>query len=101
MAGLTGVGGPVLSVPIMIALGFPPMLSVASALPLQLVGCFSGSIGNFILGQIDWPLTMMTVVLQIIGFYTGQRAARHIDTEKLKKCVAFLCIGTGIIMLVR
>lgn len=101
MAGLTGVGGPVISVPIMIALGFPPLLSVASALPLQLVACFSGSIGNFILGKIDWPLAMMTVLLQIVGFYAGQRAARHIDTEGLKKCVAFLCIGTGIIMLVR
>jgi len=101
MAGLTGVGGPVLSVPIMIALVFDPRITVAAAIPLQLACCFSGSLGNVFLGQIDWPLTMLTVVIQIVGFWLGQRATRKMDTQWLKKCVALLCIGTGGIMLMR
>lgn len=101
MAGLTGVGGPVLSVPIMIALVFDPRISVAAALPLQLAGCFSGSLGNVFLGQIDWSLTMLTVVIQIVGFWLGQKTARKMNTHWLKMCVAMLCIGTGVIMLMR
>ena len=76
MAGFTGVGGPVLSVPIMIALVFDPRISVAAALPLQLAGCFSGSLGNAFLGQIDWSLTMLMVLIQIVGFWIGKRTAK-------------------------
>jgi uncharacterized membrane protein YfcA len=101
MAGLTGVGGPVLSVPIMIALFFDPRISVAAALPLQLAGCFSGTLGNVLLGQVDWSLMILTVAIQIVGFWLGQRWGRKMDTQWLKKCVAILCIGTGVIMLVR
>lgn len=101
MAGLTGVGGPVLSVPIMIALGFDPLLSVAAALPLQLACCFSGSLGNLFLGQIDWPLAMLTVVLQMFGFWTGLKAAQHMNTVFLRNSVSLLCIGTGVFMLYR
>lgn len=99
MAGLTGVGGPVLSVPMMIALGFDSRLSIAAALPLQLACCFSGSLGNLFLGQIDWPLALLTVVIQTAGFYAGLKAAGHTDASFLRKSVAFLCIGTGILML--
>lgn len=101
MAGFTGVGGPVLSVPIMIALVFDPRISVAAALPLQLAGCFSGSLGNAFLGQIDWSLTMLMVLIQIVGFWIGKRTALKMNTFLLKKCVALICIGTGAIMLMR
>lgn len=100
MAGLTGVGGPVLSVPIMVALGFEPRLSVAVALPLQLACCFSGSLGNLFLKQIDWPLVALTVVMQTAGFYAGLKAAERMDASFLRKSVAVLCVGTGAFMLV-
>lgn len=42
MAGLTGIGGPVISVPFMISVEFPPLYSVAMAQPFQGSGVYVG-----------------------------------------------------------
>jgi uncharacterized membrane protein YfcA len=101
MAGLTGMGGPVLSVPLMIVMSFPPLATVAAAQPFQMAACFSGSIGNIILGQIDWTITITSVFLQSIGVWAGVCAARRMPTNWLKKAIAFLCVFTGVFMLFR
>jgi len=101
MAGLTGMGGPVLSVPMMIVMGFPPLATVAAAQPFQMVACFSGSIGNIILDQIDWKVALLSVILQSVGVWAGVRAAGKMNTLFLKKSIAFLCMFTGVFMLLR
>ena len=101
MAGLTGMGGPVLSVPMMIVMGFSPMATVAAAQPFQMFACFSGSVGNMILDQIDWPVALFSVLLQSAGVWAGIRAARSMNTALLKTSIAFLCVFTGVFMLFR
>ena len=101
MAGLTGMGGPVLSVPLMILMSFPPLATVAAAQPFQMAACFSGSIGNIILGQIDWIIAITSVFLQSLGVWAGVYAARRMPTARLKKAIAFLCVFTGVLMLLR
>lgn len=101
MAGLTGMGGPVLSVPMMIVMGFSPMATVAAAQPFQMFACFSGSVGNMILDQIDWPVVLFSVLLQSAGVWAGIRAARSMNTALLKTSIAFLCVFTGVFMLFR
>jgi len=101
MAGLTGMGGPVLSVPLMILMSFPPIATVAAAQPFQMAACFSGSIGNIILGQIDWFIAITSVFLQSLGVWAGVCAARRMPTARLKKSIAFLCVFTGVLMLFR
>ena len=101
MAGLTGMGGPVLSVPMMIVMGFPPFATVAAAQPFQLFACFSGSIGNIILDQIDWTVALLSVFLQSAGVWAGIRTARRMNTTLLKNAIALLCIFTGLFMLVK
>lgn len=101
MAGLTGMGGPILSIPLMIIMGFAPLATVAAAQPFQLVACFSGTIGNIVLDQINWSLALLSVMLQSIGVWAGICVARRMDTSRLKIALAFLCIFTGVMMLFR
>lgn len=101
MAGLTGMGGPVLSVPMMIVMGFSPFATVAAAQPFQMFACFSGSVGNIIIDQINWPVALFSVLLQSLGVWAGIRASGYMNTAMLKKCIACLCVATGIIMLLR
>ena len=101
LAGLTGMGGPVLSIPMQIIMGFHPFAAVAAAQPFQMFACLSGSAGNIILDMIDWKVAMLSVVLQGIGVWLGIWAAGFLDTSMLKKCIAAMCIGTGAMMLLR
>ncbi len=88
LAGLTGMGGPVLSIPMQVILGFPPLAAVAAAQPFQMFACLSGTVGNAILDMIDWKVAMISVVLQGAGLWLGVWAARFLDTAMLKKCIA-------------
>ncbi len=101
MAGLTGMGGPVLSVPMMIVMGFAPFATVAAAQPFQTFACLSGSIGNILIDQIDWYIAITSVFLQGVGVWAGIRVARRMDTSLLKKAIACLCVFTGICMMLR
>ena len=51
--------------------------------------------------MIDWKVAMLSVVLQGIGVWLGIWAASFLNTSMLKKCIAAMCIGTGVMMLLR
>lgn len=101
LAGLTGMGGPLVSIPVMIITGFHPFATVAAAQPFMVVAALSGTAGNALLGYIDWPLALMTVGLQAAGVWAGVRVGRHLPTAALKICLAVVSMGTGVFMLVR
>ena len=101
MAGLTGAVGQVLRVPIIIGTGFSPLLAVAVAQPFQVVAAVSGSVGNVILGSVDYGLALAATVTQIIGIAAGIRMASRLNTERLKRLIALMCIGTGLYLLAR
>jgi uncharacterized membrane protein YfcA len=53
-SGLTGVGGPALSVPLMVLFGFPALVSIGASQVLQIVAAVSGTLGNLRFGSIDF-----------------------------------------------
>lgn len=101
MSGLTGIGGPVLSVPFMIAMGYAPLMSVATAQPLQLVAGISGSVAYVAGGAVDYTVAALVTVLELVGFYAGLSLAYRMRGSTLKVAVALLCLGTGIYLLFR
>ena len=101
MSGLTGIGGPVLSVPFMIAMGFAPIVAVAVAQPLQLVAGISGSIVFMANGSVDYLLAAWITALELAGFYFGLRLAYSMKAKTLKVCISALCIATSLYLFVR
>ena len=101
MSGLIGIGGTVLSVPIMTAMGFAPIVAVAVAQPLMLVAGVSGSVVYMAGGSIDYLMAAWITALELAGFYAGLRLAYRMNAQTLRVCNSALCIATSLYLFVR
>jgi uncharacterized membrane protein YfcA len=98
-SGLSGAGGAVFLIPVMLVLGFSPLLAIGSSQVLQLVSASSGSAGNFLHGFIDFRLALLIVIPLLYGVVAGVQVAHRIPTGHLKHASAILCLLVGIFML--
>jgi uncharacterized membrane protein YfcA len=100
-SGLTGVGGPALSVPLMVMFGFPALVSIGASQVLQIVAAISGTLGNLRFGSIDFEAAAIVTLLELAGVAVGVRLAHAVDAAMLRKVVAVLCLVVGIALVVR
>jgi uncharacterized membrane protein YfcA len=84
VSGMFGVGGPMLSAPLLIVIGVPLLPALATAQAQSVVIASIGSIGYAAHGAIDWPLAVVTGVPEAIGVVVGWRIAHAIPTKWLK-----------------
>lgn len=101
LSGLTGVGGPVLSVPLMVMCGFPLLASIGAGQVLQLIGALSGSAANLQLGTIDFGLAAFICVFEIGGVILGVYVISRMDARLIKKCVGAMCCLAGCAFMMR
>lgn len=94
-AGLTGVGGPVLSVPLMVVMGFNPLTAIATSQLIQITAGISGSLGNLQNGFINFSIAWWLIPIEMAGVAIGVCLAHSISTAVLKKVVAIVCILVG------
>jgi uncharacterized membrane protein YfcA len=94
-SGLTGVGGPALSVPLMVLCGFPALTSIGTSQVIQIVAAASGTLGNLQYGTIDFRVAATVTLLEIIGVLIGARIVHAVNAELLRKFVAVLCVVVG------
>ncbi|HEY0774409.1 MAG TPA: sulfite exporter TauE/SafE family protein [Nocardioidaceae bacterium] len=98
---LTGTGGPVLLVPILLTVGVAPLRAVAVSQAVQLPVVVSGSIGYFQTGLVDVRLGTLLGILAALGTLVGAVVATRIHAEGLRKIVAVACIAAGVFLIVR
>jgi uncharacterized membrane protein YfcA len=94
-SGLTGVGGPALSVPLMVLCGFPALTSIATSQVIQIVAAVSGTLANLKYGTIDYGVAATVTLLEIAGVFAGARIVHAVNAELLRKFVAVLCVVVG------
>lgn len=95
-SGLTGVGGPALSVPMMVLFGFPALETIGASQAIQIVAAASGTLGNLQYGTIDFALAAPVAAAELVGVGMGARIAHALDARTLRRFVAALCILVGI-----
>ena len=100
-SGLTGVGGPALSVPLMVLFGFSALVSIGVSQVIQIVAAISGTLGNLRYGSIDFTVAAMVTLLELAGVLVGVRLAHAVDGGVLRKFVSVLCLVVGIALVVR
>lgn len=100
-SGLTGVGGPALSVPMMMLAGFPPLATIGASQVVQILASVSGSGGNLLNGSIDFRLGALLSVVEVAGVWIGVKVAHAVDQRTLRRGVGALCIAVGLGMLGR
>lgn len=100
-SGLTGVGGPALSVPLMVLFGFPALTSIGTSQVIQIVAAVSGTLGNLKYGSIDFGIAATVTLLEIAGVLLGVRIVHAVNANLLRKFVAVLCVVVGIALIAR
>lgn len=100
-AGLTGAGGPLVSVPLMTALAFPFLATVAASQVLQLVASASGAAAFWRAGALDLQMLALIVPLQLLGIWAGVRLAHRIDVALARKVLAALGVAVGLVLVWR
>jgi uncharacterized membrane protein YfcA len=100
-SGMTGVGGPVLSVPLMVWCGFPLLTSIGASQVIQIVAAASGTAGNLKYGTVNFSIAAAIMLLLIPGVLLGVRIAHAVNPNLLRKFVALLCIVVGVVLIAR
>ncbi|MCP4419853.1 MAG: sulfite exporter TauE/SafE family protein [Chloroflexi bacterium] len=95
---LTGTGGPVLLVPILVTLHYPALKSIGISQAIQLPIALFAVTGFWLFGQIDFELGLHLGITQAIGAYFGAQMAHRLPVVQLRRLVAVALIGVGILM---
>ncbi|TKA06333.1 sulfite exporter TauE/SafE family protein [Actinacidiphila oryziradicis] len=83
-AGIVGIGGPMLTVPLLVALGVPVLESLASAQAQSIVIAGVGTLGYLAHGTINWPLAALVGIPELAGVLLGWKIAHALPTRSLK-----------------
>ncbi|GAA0482049.1 sulfite exporter TauE/SafE family protein [Streptomyces olivaceiscleroticus] len=83
-SGVFGVGGPMLTVPLLVALRMPVLAALAVAQAQSVVIATAGTLGYVAHGAVDWPLAALVGVPELAGVLIGWRLARALPSRTLK-----------------
>lgn len=100
-SGISGAGGPLFSVPLMLLLGFAPLAAIGTAQVLQIASAGAGSIGNLNYGSIHYDYVLWLLAAELAGVYIGAHFAHRLPATVLRTVVALLCVAACGVMLVR
>jgi uncharacterized membrane protein YfcA len=101
LSGLTGIGGPALSVPLMVLCGFSVLSAIGVGQLLQIVGALSGTIANLKHGSIDFGLAGFVTAFEVVGVLLGAFIIHRVDIALIKRLVGGLCLVAGFTFILR
>ena len=105
LAGLTGVGGGVFLVPLMVGLLAMAQhqahgTSLAVMFPIALVGAITYAIHGHILGQIDWEIIFGLALGGLVGVVLGARLMMRMPARQLRWIFGIFLVVVGTLMII-
>lgn len=94
-SGFSGAGGPLFSVPLMMAAGFSPLLTIGASQVLQIFSATSGTLANVQYGDIQWHLATWITAGELIGVIAGVKLAHSVASNTLKRIAGLICLTVG------
>lgn len=85
VSGLLGVGGGIINVPVLVALGLPIHYAVATSSFVMFFTVMSGAAKHYLLGNVDLGLLVPLVPGLVAGAQIGAMVARKIKAGSLKR----------------
>jgi uncharacterized membrane protein YfcA len=98
---LTGTGGPVLLVPLLMWWGAPVLTSVGLSQAIQVPIAVMASVGNVWTGSLDVPLTAVLSLGVACGAAVGARIAHAVPASYLARMVAVALVLVGAVLALR
>lgn len=101
LSALTGTGGPLVIMPILLSLEAPTLAALGLAQAIQLPIAVVATAGNWLAGALDLPLAAALAVGIALGTWLGARAAHGLPTAALRAFTAAVLVLVGAAMLLR
>jgi len=98
---ITGTGGPLVLIPILIWMQVPILTAVGLSQVIQIPIALLATAGNLTFGRIEWLIGMGIATLLVLGVVVGARIAHRISRVVLKRFIAFALLLVGAAMLMR
>ena len=97
LAGLLGIGGGFLFVPVLLALGYPTKKAAATSSFIVIFSSFSGFLGHAAEGHYHWPLLAGCAVAGVPASQLGALVMRHkMKARWIKQIFGVVLIGVAI-----
>lgn len=101
VAGLLGVGGGFLIVPILMAMGYPTKTAAATSAFAVVFSSFSGFLGHIAVGHFDWLLMGIMAIVVIAGSQGGALLMQaRVKPRQIKQMFGALLIFVALKMVV-
>ena len=100
IAGLLGVGGGFLFVPMMLMIGYKTKQAAATSSFVVIFSSFSGFAGHVAEGHFHWPLMAATTIAVIIGSQIGAKVMKEkMRARWIKQMFAVVLLGVAVKLL--
>lgn len=95
LSGLVGVGGPLLTVPLLVFLGMPVLSALGAAQAQSVVIAGAGTVSYLAAGTIVWPLAALVGIPELVGVLLGWMIAQRLPTRTLKYAlvISLVCLA--------
>ncbi len=98
---LSGTGGPVLLIPVMLLGGAGVKLAVSSSQPIQVPIAIFGAASFFAYGSLDWQLALSLGAAQGVGTVVGARISDRLPGEMLLRLVTWALVVSAAVFAVK
>ncbi|NIM40333.1 MAG: TSUP family transporter [Hydrogenophaga sp.] len=92
---LSGTGGPVMLLPILMLMRRPLSRAIVAAQVIQLPIAVAASGAHALAGRLDWRLGATIAVALLLGAWAGRRLARRANPRPLQAATAAVLLATG------
>jgi len=99
LSSVTGTGGPLVLVPILIAMKLPVLTAVGLSQVIQLPVALAATVGNVLYGELDLVLAGMLAGALTVGSWYGAKLAHTLPREVLRRIVAVVLVFVGLFIL--
>ncbi len=102
IAGLLGVGGGFLFVPMMIAMGYKTKEAAATSAFVVIFSSFSGFAGHVAEGHFNWPLMIATSIAVIIASQIGAKVMKEkMKARWIKQMFGVVLLGVALKLIIK
>ena len=101
VSAITGTGGPLVVVPVLLWLQMPILTAIGLSQAVQFPIATLATVGNFVYGAPDLLLGAILAVALAGGAGIGANLAHAIPRDLLRRIVAAVLIGVGLVILVK
>ena len=96
---MSGTGGPLVLIPILLWLQVPVLAAVGLSQVIQVPISVFATAGNLVYGVIDFTTAAAVSVVLMIGVWFGARIAHRVSSLAMKRFVSVALLAVGVAML--